>query len=87
MPAAPGPGPARPPEARGTTEHVEKVVRGYRRAEKGQDLEEARRHHEERHPDLIPNEGGMVVIRGRLPREVAALLEKALEAAMASLGE
>ena len=34
---------------------------------------------------MYTDEDGMVVIRGRLPQEVAALLEKALEAAMDAL--
>jgi len=36
---------------------------------------------------MYTDEDGMVVIRGRLPQDVAALLEKALEAAMDSLRE
>jgi hypothetical protein len=69
----------------GTTEDVERVVRGYRRASRDEDMEEARRHREERYLEMYPDDDGMVVIRGRLPREVAALVEKALEAAMDSL--
>jgi len=71
----------------GTACHVEKMVRAYRRASKGDDLEEARRHRQERYLEMYTDDDGMVVIRGRLPREVAALLEKALEAAMDALNE
>ena len=71
----------------GTTEHVERVVRGYRRACRVEGVEEARRHQAERYLEMYPDEDGMVVIRGRLPQEIAALLEKALEAAMEALKE
>ena len=71
----------------GTASDVESLVRAYRRASRGEDLEEARRHREERYLDMYTDEDGMVVIRGRLPQEVAALLEKALAAAMDSLRE
>ncbi len=71
----------------GTASDVESLVRAYRRASRGEDLEEARRHREEKYLDMYTDEDGMVVIRGRLPQDVAALLEKALEAAMDSLRE
>lgn len=71
----------------GTASDVESLVRAYRRASRGEDSEEARRHREERYLDMYTDEDGMVVIRGRLPQEVAALLEKALEAAMDALRE
>ncbi len=71
----------------GTASDVESLVRAYRRASRGEDVEEARRHREERYLDMYTDEDGMVVIRGRLPQEVAALLEKALDAAMDSLRE
>ena len=71
----------------GTASDVEALVRAYRRASRGEDLEEARRHREERYLDMYPDEDGMVVIRGRLPKEVAAMVEKALEAAMDALRE
>jgi hypothetical protein len=69
----------------GTASEVETLVRAYRRAYRGEDLEEARRQRKERYLDMYTDEDGMVVIRGRLPQEVAALLEKALEAAMDAL--
>ena len=71
----------------GTAGHLEMVVRAYRRASRGEDLVEARRQREEQYLDTYTDEDGMVVIRGRLPQEVAALLEKALEAAMDALRE
>ena len=69
----------------GTACHVESVVRAYRRGSRSGDVEEARRQREERYLDMYTDDEGMVVIRGRLPQEVAALLEKALEAAMEAL--
>jgi hypothetical protein len=64
----------------GTASDLESLVRAYRRASRGEDLEEARRHREERYLDMYTDEDGMVVIRGRLPQEIAAVVEKALEA-------
>ncbi len=69
----------------GTACHVENLVRKYRRATRAEDREEARRQREERYLDMYTDDDGMVVIRGRLPQEVAALLQKALDAAMDAL--
>jgi Domain of unknown function (DUF222) len=71
----------------GTATHVERLVRSYLRAGRGEDLEEARRQRQERYLEMFTDDDGMVVIRGRLPQEVAALLEKALEAATDVLKE
>ena len=71
----------------GTASHVERVVRATRRACRGEDLEEVRRQREGRYLEMYTDDDGMVVIRGRLPQEVAAVLEKALEAAMDALDE
>jgi len=71
----------------GTACHVESLVRAYRRGSRGEDLDTARRQREERYLDMYTDDDGMVVIRGRLPQEVAALLEKALDAAMDALRE
>jgi len=71
----------------GTAGHLEMVVRAYRRASRGDDPGEARRQREEQYLDTYTDDDGMVVIRGRLPQEVAGLLEKALEAAMDALRE
>ncbi len=58
----------------GTASDVESLVRAYRRASRGEDLEEARQPREERYLDMYTDGDGRVVIRGRLPQEVAALL-------------
>ena len=69
----------------GTASHVESLVRKYRRASRGADHIEARRQREEQYLDMYTDDDGMVVIRGRLPQEVASVLKKALDAAMDAL--
>ena len=65
----------------GTAEHVEQIVRGWRRvdraAEQAEDRQRAQRHSLRTWVD----ENGMVVVRGRLTPEVGAVLRRALEAA------
>ena len=69
----------------GTAEHVERIVRGWRRVDrKTEALEEARRH-KSRALHMYQDEDGMVVIRGRLTPEVGAVLVRALEAARAEV--
>ena len=68
----------------GTAAHVETMVRLWRRVdrlagENERQQEELR--HASRSLSLYPGEDGMWVLRGRLPAEVGALLEKALEMA------
>ena len=62
--------------------YVEKVVRGYRRMERAQ-LDLAQRQHEGRYLRTMTDEDGMLVIQGRLPPEVGAVLFQALERAEA----
>jgi len=69
----------------GTASHLESLVRKYRRASRGADHIEASRQREEQYLDMYTDDDGMVAIRGRLPQEVASLLEKALDAAMDAL--
>jgi len=69
----------------GTASHIEKLVRVYRSAKRGQDLEEVREQRERRYLDIFTDEDGMMVIRGRLPPEVGALVKKALEVAVSAL--
>jgi len=71
----------------GTASHVEKVVRGYRRRSRAEEMEEARRQREDRYLEYYTDVDGMVVFRGRLPAEVGACVIKALEAAMDALRE
>ena len=68
----------------GTAEHVERIVRGWRRMDrKAEALEDARRH-ASRELNVYQVDG-MVVIRGRLTPEVGAVLVKALDAAREAL--
>jgi hypothetical protein len=65
----------------GTTEHVERIVRGWRRMDRKAEAREAVRQHRSRSLHVYPDEDGTVRIRGRLSPEVGALLLKALAAA------
>jgi 5-methylcytosine-specific restriction endonuclease McrA len=69
----------------GTAEHVERIVRGWRRMDAKAEAQEATRQHTGRALQVYPDEDGTVKIRGRLAPEVGALLLKALEAARESL--
>src|SRR5215510_4671633 len=65
----------------GTAEHVERIVRGWRRVDRLAEAREARARHRRRGLYRHHDEDGMVVIRGRLEPEVGALLVQALDAA------
>src|SRR5207244_7511779 len=65
----------------GTAEHVEQIVRGWRRMDRKAEAREADRQHAGRALHVYPDEDGTVRIRGRLTPEVGALLMQALAAA------
>src|SRR5437870_10126080 len=65
----------------GTADHVERIVRGWRRVDRKAEAAEATRHHASRALHVYQDEDGMVVIRGRLAPGVGALLVQALAAA------
>jgi 5-methylcytosine-specific restriction endonuclease McrA len=65
----------------GTAEHVERIVRGWRRMDRKAERNEAARQHTGRALHVYPDEDGAVTIRGRLSPEAGALLLKALTAA------
>src|SRR5438046_143602 len=65
----------------GTAEHVERIVRGWRRVDRKAEAREAARQHAGRALHVYPDEDGTVRIRGRLAPEVGALLMQALAAA------
>src|SRR5256714_4793957 len=65
----------------GTAEHVERIVRGWRRVDRKAEAREADRQHAGRALHVYPDEDGTVRIRGRLAPEVGALLMQALAAA------
>ncbi len=65
----------------GTTSHVERIVRGWRRVDRLAEARETARRHASRALQVYQDEDGMVVLRGRLEPEVGALVLRALEAA------
>ncbi|MGH7305451.1 MAG: DUF222 domain-containing protein, partial [Candidatus Rokuibacteriota bacterium] len=71
----------------GTAEHVERIVRGWRRVDRNAEALEAARQHTSRSLHVYHDEDGSVRIRGRLAPEVGALLVKALEAARETLSQ
>src|SRR5437762_5180260 len=69
----------------GTAEHVERIVRGWRRVDRLAEAKETARRHTSRALHVYQDEDGMVVIRGRLAPEVGAALIQALTAAREAL--
>ena len=69
----------------GTAEHVERIVRGWRRADRKVESCEERRCHTSRALHVYQDEDGMVVLRGRLTPEAGAVLMRALDAAREAL--
>jgi len=69
----------------GTAAHVERIVRGWRRVDRHAEARETARQHAGRALHVYEDEDGMVVLRGRLPPEVGALLMRALAAARETL--
>jgi Domain of unknown function (DUF222) len=65
----------------GTAEHVELIVRGWRRMDRKAEAQEATRRHRHRALHVDQDADGMVVIRGRLEPEVGAVVMQALAAA------
>ena len=65
----------------GTAEHVERIVRGWRRVDRAAEQAEDRLRDESRSLRTWVDEDGMVVVRGQLTPEVGAVLRRALEAA------
>ncbi len=69
----------------GTTAHIERIVRGWRRMDRQAEARQATRQHAERGLHVYPDEDGTVLVRGRLAPEVGALLIRALDAARETL--
>ena len=69
----------------GTAEHVELIVRGWRRMDRKAEAQEATHRHRQRALHVYPDGDGMVIIRGRLEPEVGAFLMQALAAAREAL--
>jgi hypothetical protein len=69
----------------GTAEHVERIVRGWRRVDRQAEAREAARQHASRALHVYPDSDGTMIIKGRLTPEVGAVLVQALAAARESL--
>jgi len=69
----------------GTADHVERIVRGWRRVDRQAEARETTRRHTSRALHVYQDEDGMVTLRGRLAPEVGALLVQALSAARETL--
>src|SRR2546428_12220084 len=69
----------------GTAEHVEWIVRGWRRVDRQAEAREAALQHASRALHVYPGSDGTVRIKGRLTAEVGALLVQALAAAREAL--
>src|SRR5213078_2688249 len=69
----------------GTAEHVERIVRGWRRVDRQAEAQETTYRHRSRALHVYHDGDGMVVVRGRLAPEVGAVLVQALTAAREAL--
>ena len=69
----------------GTAEHVERIVRGWRRVDLKAEARESAARHRSRALHVYRNADGMVTVRGRLEPEVGELLLQALNAAREAL--
>src|SRR3989475_142016 len=69
----------------GTADHVERIVRGWRRVDRKAEAHDDTRRHASRALHVYQGEDGMVIVRGRLAPEVGAVLVQALTAARESL--
>src|SRR5213593_2632770 len=71
----------------GTADHVERIVRGWRRVDRIAEARAEARRHQSRALHVYQDEDGMVVLRGRLAPEVGAVLVQALAAAREALSQ
>jgi 5-methylcytosine-specific restriction endonuclease McrA len=69
----------------GTAQHVERLVRGWRRVDRKAEAQETARQYAGRSLHVFPDEDGTVRVRGRLTPEIGALLVQALAAARETL--
>jgi 5-methylcytosine-specific restriction endonuclease McrA len=69
----------------GTAEHVERIVRGWRRVDRQAEARDAVRRHASRALHIYQDEDGTLIIRGRLEPEVGEVVLQALAAARESL--
>ena len=66
----------------GTASHVEKLVRGYRRAQEAAELSREARQQATRQVSYFYDHDGSLILKARLPAELGALLIKALDVAV-----
>src|SRR3989441_9462603 len=69
----------------GTAEHVERIVRGWRRVDRQAERHETSRQHATRGLYVYQDDDGTVVVRGRLTPEAGALFRRGLDAAREAL--
>ncbi len=69
----------------GTAEHVERIVRGWRRVDRQAEARETAERHASRALHVYQGDDGMVVVRGRLEPEAGSVLIQALAAARDAL--
>ena len=69
----------------GTAEHVERIVRGWRRVDRKAEVEETARRHKNRALHVYHDDDGMVIIRARLEPQTGAVLIQAIAAAREAL--
>jgi hypothetical protein len=71
--------------ANGTAAHVENLVRSYRRCQEAEELSREQRQQQNRTLWFRHDDDGSLVLTGRLPAEVGAMVMKALDIAMESI--
>src|SRR5499426_2484774 len=69
----------------GTAQHVERIVRGWRRMDRKAEIREAEIQHTRRALHVYQDEDGTVTVRGRLAPEIGTLLIRALDSAREAL--
>ena len=69
----------------GTAEHVERIVRDYRRCKEAEELSREAQQHANRTLSWFHDSDGTILIRGRLPAEAGQLFIKAITAACGKL--
>jgi len=69
----------------GTADHVERIVRGWRRVDRKMETEDTARRHKDRALHVYHDEDGMVIIRARLEPQAGAVVIQAIAAAREAL--
>ncbi|MFA5785953.1 MAG: DUF222 domain-containing protein [Actinomycetota bacterium] len=71
----------------GTASHLERIVRGFRRAKAAEEAAQAVASHNRRYLKYFHDEDGSLVIRARIPAEQGALVLAALQSAVEGLAQ